>query len=139
MRKTLSVLSLVSLVSLGWSCAGSSTSLEPGQSQYSAVSGMFSAVEPASYESVVRATMQAMEKLRLNPLERDRDGFRTAIVGESVFGNLSQSHEVRVWISRLTSSTTQIDIRVLGRRDEGRIRTIHEEIRSQLKKPGGAG
>jgi hypothetical protein len=80
--------------------------------------------------------MDAMRRLRLKPSERDRDTFQTLIVGETVFGALSQSHEVRVWVSQLTPSTTQLEFRIVGRRDEQRLRNIHAEIRKQLESIG---
>lgn len=130
--RSLSVLTFLLALPFCGGCASSGTSLEPGETAYSSFSGDFEAVEAAPYRKAVRATMEAMEKLDLKPMERDRDGFRTFIVGESVFGNISQSHEIRVWVTRVTEESTHIEIRIVGRRDEGRIRTIHEGIRKAL-------
>ena len=123
---TFVVLSVAVLVA---SCAGT---LEPGQVDYSAVGGTLTAVEAAPFSKVVSATMDAMQKLKLQPMERDRDGFRAFIVGETVFGSLSQTHELRVWITRLTDATTQIEMRIVGRRDEGRLTALHSEIKQRL-------
>ena len=49
-----------------------------------------------------------------------------------VFGSVSQADEVPGWITRLTDATTRIDMRILGRRDEGRLTALHSEIRKRL-------
>jgi len=115
------------------SCSGQS--LKPGESDYGGAGGTLTAVEPASYEEVIQATNAAMKGLDLKPDIRERDGFRTFIVGETIMGQVSQSHEIRVWISRLTDRTTQIEMRILGRRDEQRLQAIHQEIRQRLGLP----
>ena len=112
-----------------------STSLKPGESDYGSVSGTFTSVEPAPYQKVVKATTKAMTGLAMKPMERDRDGFRTVIGGESVFGHVSQTHEVLVWITRLTEDTTRLEMRIRGRRDEERLRVLHSEIRKLLAAP----
>ena len=129
MKHCASFLVVLSVAVLVASCA---STLEPGQVDYSAVGGTLTAVEAAPFTTVVRATTDAMQKLQLRPMERERDGFRVFIVGETVFGSLSQTHEVRVWVTRLTDATTQIEMRILGRRDEGRLTALHSEIRKRL-------
>ena len=42
----------------------------------------------------------------MKPMVRDKDSFRALVVGESVFGALAQSHEVRVHIEWLSDTTT---------------------------------
>jgi hypothetical protein len=117
-------------------CGGKS--LKPGDTDYGSVSGTFTSVEQAPYQKVVKATTTAMQGLAMKPMERDRDGFRTFLVGESVFGQVSQSHEVRVWITRLTEDTTRLEMRILGRREEQRLRVLHGEIRKLLGSPAAA-
>jgi hypothetical protein len=134
MNQLPAILTLSFLVALAASC--SSGAVKPGTMTYSTLDGMLTSVEVAPYKRVIRATTEAMRRLELRPMERDRDGFRTLIVGETVFGRLSQSHELRVWITRLTESTTRIELRILGRRDEQRLRQIHGEIRAQLERRG---
>ena len=115
------------------------SSLKPGETDYGTVSGTFTSVEAAPYRTVVQATMKAMRGLAMKPMEHEGDGFRTFLVGESVFGQLSQSHEVRVWISRLTDDTTKLEMRILGRREEDRLRVLHGEIRKLLGPPAEPG
>ena len=131
MKHCASLLVVLSVAVLVASCASTRT-LEPGQVDYSAVGGTLTAVEAAPFDKVVRSTLDAMQKLKLQPMERDRDGFRVFIVGETVFGSLSQTHEVRVWVTRVTDATTQIEMRILGRRDEGRLTALHSEIKKRL-------
>jgi hypothetical protein len=116
-----------------FSVACGCSSLEPGQSRYSGfLAATLTAVEAAPYDNVVKATSQAMKGLELKPMEREGDAFRTLFVGETVMGQLPQTHEVRVWVTRLSESTTQVEIRIVGRRDESRLRAIHDEIRKRL-------
>jgi|RhiMethySRZTD1v2_1073278.scaffolds.fasta_scaffold67779_2 hypothetical protein len=109
-------------------CAGSSG----GDSSYGPISGTLTAVEPAEFETTRKATMAAMNDLRLRPMERDRDGFRSFIVGESIFGSLSQSHEVRVWVERKAEDKTKIEMRILGRRDRDRLEQLLAAIQNRL-------
>ena len=115
--------------------ASGCSSLEPGESRYSGfLTATLTSVEGAPYGETVKATMQAMKELNLDPMQRDADGFRSFIVGETVMGQLSQTHEVRVWVTRLTEATSRIEIRILGRRDKERLEAILGEIRSRLGK-----
>lgn len=113
-----------------WSCSG--PSLKPGESEYSGFAGMLATVESAPLAAVIEATTGAMAKLHLQPVVRDRDGFRAFVVGETVMGQVSQIHEVRVWITRIDEHATRIEMKILGRRDEARLRALHAEIRSRL-------
>lgn len=131
MKHCASLLVVLSVAVLVASCASTRT-LEPGQVDYSAVGGTLTAVEAAPFNTVARATLDAMQALQLKPMERDRDGFQVSILGEMVFGSLSQTHEVRVWVTRLTDATTQLEMRIVGRRDEGRLTALHSEIRKRL-------
>jgi hypothetical protein len=82
-------------------------------------------------DDVVRATHKALKTLQLRPMEQDRDGFSAEIVGEVSYGSL-ESSEIRVRLSRLTDSTTEIHMRILFRRDETRMRQVLEEIQKNL-------
>ena len=111
----------------------SSPPLEPGKSEYSGgLGGTLTAVEKAPYGKTVAATKAAMDKLAMRPSEQERDAFRSFIVGEATYGALSQTHEVRVWVTRLTDETTQIEMRIMGRRDEERLRVVLAEIQKSL-------
>lgn len=108
---------------------------KPGDVHYAFIAGTLTAVEGASYKKVLQSVNKAMASLQLRPLEREQDGFRALIVGESNFGVLPQSHEIRVWVKRVTDSTTQIKYRIIGRRDQSRLRAIHSEVQKQLAAP----
>ena len=118
------------LAGLILAACSASAKLKPGESDYSY--GNLRAVESAEYEKVVKATVAAMKELKMKPLVRENDSFRALIVGESVFGALAQSHEVRVHIEWLSDATTQVRRRILGRRDETRLRRLLSEIRKAV-------
>jgi len=109
--------------------------LNPGDVHYAGVRGTLTAVETASYKKVLQSVSSAMADLQLKPLEREQDGFRALIVGESNFGVLAQTHEIRVSVKRLTDSTTEIKYHIVGRRDQSRLRAIHSEVRKRLVAP----
>lgn len=128
MRLSLSTLSLVVL------CAGCRASLKVGDTHYAPVDGMLISVESAPYDDVVKASFEAMKGLDLKPDQRERDEFRTIIVGESNFGRFPQTHEIRVWIKRQAEGSTELKMRILGRRDEDRLRAILGEVQKRLPK-----
>jgi hypothetical protein len=100
--------------------------------------GTLEVVETASYDETMKATMSAMEEMSLRPHINDRDGFQTFIVGASDFGVLSQTHEVRVWVTRIDESSTRIEMRIFGRRDEDKLIVIKNEIEKRLGKTAPA-
>jgi hypothetical protein len=106
----------------------------PGGGSYSSLGGTLEVVETASYDQTMTATMSAMEELSLRPHVNDRDGFRTFIVGASDFGVLSQTHEVRVWVTKVDDASTRVEMRIMGRRDEERLLVIKGEIEKKLGK-----
>jgi hypothetical protein len=109
-----------------------------GGGSYSSLKGTLEVVEAASYDETMKATMSAMEDMSLRPHINDRDGFRTFIVGASDFGVLSQTHEVRVWVTRIDDSSTRIEMRIFGRRDEDKLTVIKNEIEKRLGKTAPA-
>jgi hypothetical protein len=115
---------------------GCSSSM-PGSSSYGAFRGTLTAVEGSAFPAVAHAAVEAMRSLGMKPMERDRDGFQSFIVGESSFGSVGQSHEVLVYVTRLSDTTTRLEMRIRGRRDEDRLRQIHAEIRKRLAAPPG--
>jgi hypothetical protein len=118
---------------------GCKSANEPGEEKYAALAGTLSKVLEAPFPDAYAATMTGMRELRLSPMEWERDGFRAMIVGETVMGQISQSTEVRVWLTRATDATTKIELRIVGRRDEERLKQILAEIESRLpKKPAPA-
>lgn len=121
----------MTLIALGLGCA-SSPPLAPGESDYAVGSGVLTVVEEASYERTVGAAKKGMEKLSLRPFERKKDGFETLLLGETVMGEIAQSHEVRVRVLRQSETATRLEIRIVGRRDEDRLRAIHESIRGSF-------
>ena len=106
--------------------------LVPGISSCSTIAGRVTAVEEASYDRVFAATMKAMKELQLRPMVYERDAFRTLIVGETVFGAVGQTHEVRVHLTRVDDSNTKLEMKILGRRDNQRLKAILDEIRKEL-------
>lgn len=134
-RRILSTIALALLAS-GFGCA-SGQPLVPGESAYSLGSGVLSVVEETSYESTVRAAKKGMEKLSLRPFVRKEDGFETLILGETIMGEIAQSHEVRVRVLRDSEATTRLEIRIVGRRDEDRLRAIHDSNRAAFTAGGG--
>jgi hypothetical protein len=115
---------------LAASCASNAQNLAPGEVAYSPGSGVLAAVEKASYEESVRAAKKGMESLRLKPFVRKEDGFETLVLGETTMGEIAQSHEVRVRVLREGESTTRLELRIVGRRDEDRLRAIYDSIRA---------
>jgi len=135
-RHRLAALALATLALLAPACA-STPPLAPGETDYAGGSGTLSAVEKAPYEATVSAAKKGMENLRLKPFERKKDGFETLILGETVMGEIAQSHEVRVRVLRESETETRLEIRVIGRRDESRLRAIHASIHDALAGQGG--
>lgn len=129
-RRLLALFALALLAS-GLGCA-SSAPLAPGETDYAVGSGVLSVVEEAPYERTVSAARKGMEKLSLRPFERKKDGFETLLLGETVMGEIAQSHEVRVRVLRQSETATRLEIRIVGRRDEDRLRAIHESIRGSF-------
>lgn len=109
-----------------------SSTPDVGTSSYAGMSGELVSNEPAPFDKVTAATKRAMTKLRLSPTLYEQDAFYALWVGEMTFGAIAQSHEIRVRVTRLTADTTEIRIRVLGRRDESRVRAVLEEIQGIL-------
>lgn len=128
---------LVSLVGLAlWLPGCSLKPIDSGETSYGAIAGTYKAVEAAPFKNVLKATMEAMQSLQLRPMVHDNDAFKALIVGESVFGKISQTHEIRVHIRNEGEAKTEIEMRIVGRRDEDRLRTIHAEIRKRLGTSG---
>jgi hypothetical protein len=118
---------------------GCKSANKPGEEQYSGLGGTLSKVLEAPFPETCAATMAGMGNLGLSPKEWERDGFRAMIVGETVMGQVSQSQEVRVWVTRTSETTTKIEMRIVGRRDENRLQQILAEIENRLpKKPAAA-
>ena len=120
---------IVTLAAPGCSNVG----LKPGTAEYGSVSGTLTAVEEARYEKVFSATITTLKELELRPNVRDRDKFRALIVGQVVMGSLGQGHEVRVHVTWLSDATTEIRMRIVGRRDETRLQRILAGIREKLE------
>ena len=135
-RRALAVLTLALLAALLAPGCASSPPLAPGETDYASGSGVLTAVEKASYEATASAAKKGMESLRLKPFERKKDGFETLILGETVMGEIGQSHEVRVRVLRESETATRLEIRVVGRRDEDRLRAIHASIHDALAASG---
>jgi hypothetical protein len=119
--------------------AGCRATLKVGDSHYAPVDGMLISVEAAPYDAVVKASFKAMQVLELRPDQRERDEFRTILVGESNFGRLPQTHEIRVWIKRQSEGATELKLRIVGRRDEDRLRAILAEVEKLLPKSSQPG
>ncbi len=134
MKNEICVISLSCLAL--WLPGCSLGSLDSGESSYGGVVGTYKAVEAAPFKNVVKAAMEAMQSLQLRPMLRDNDAFKAFIVGESVFGKISQTHEIRVHIRNEGESKTEIEMRIIGRRDEDRLRAIHAEIKKRLGTSG---
>ena len=128
MNRYLTTLPAIALIALT-SASCSSKQLAVGQSSYSSVAGTLRAVEGAPIDKTVRATVAAMKTLSMQPRIRENDAFRALVVVESVFGAISQSHEVRVNFDWLTDTATEIRIRILGRRDQARLERIEPFLR----------
>lgn len=124
------LVTLVLFAAAGFGCASNSHSLAPGESAYSRGSGVLAALEHAPYDATVRAAKKGMESLSLRPFVRKEDGFETLVLGETIMGEIAQSHEVRVRVLRDSETSTRLEIRIVGRRDEERLRAIHESIRA---------
>ena len=126
---------MLSLCALGCTVAFSGCAAfvdKPGESNYSWLGGTLTVVEGSAYGATVHATMAAMSQLQLSPTVYEQDGFRASIAGSSTFGRFNQSHEIRVWVDNLSDSATKIRMRISGRRDQARLRTIHEAIHNRL-------
>lgn len=131
MRRTCCTVLFFGLIGLGLgtvSCR-STPPPEPGTSVYSR--GVLRATVENPLDEVVRATQKALKTLQLKPMGTQRDGFSAEIVGEVSYGPL-ESSEIRVRLSRLSESTTEIHMRILFRRDETRMRQVLEEIQKNL-------
>ena len=90
-------------------------------------------MEAVPYERACRAAMTAMSALDLRPVERDKDGFQTLIVGKDSHGAAGQSHEVSVRITRISSDATKLSFQAAGDQDASRLRAIHDAIRRELQ------
>ncbi len=110
--------------------------LDSGESSYGGIAGTYKAVEAAPFQQVLKASMEAMQSLQLRPMVHDSDAFKALIVGESVFGKISQTHEIPVHIRNEGEAKTEIEMRIVGRRDEDRLRAIHAEIKKRLGTSG---
>ena len=93
---------------------------------------MLEATEPVPYDRTCRAAMAAMSALGLRPVERDKDGFQTLIVGADTRGAAGQTRGVSVRITRLSSKATELSVQAPGM-DGGGLRAIHDAIRRELQ------
>ena len=96
--------------------------------------GMLKSVEAVPYERACRAALAAMKTLGLRPVERDKDGFQTLIVGAESRGVAGQSHEISVRIARISKSATELRVEAAGM-DGSSLRAIHDAIRRELQDP----
>ena len=128
-----------SLLALGFMpvvfCSGCHAFMKVGDSRYAPLGGTLRSLEAAPYEAVVNASYTAMKQLELRPDQRERDGFRAVLVGETNLGRLSQTHEIRVWIKK-QPEYTEVTMRISGRRDPSRLRAILAEVRKVLANSG---
>jgi hypothetical protein len=96
---------------------------------------MLRSVEAVPYERACGAALAAMRALGLRPVERDKDGFQTLIVGVESRGVAGQSHEISVRIARISGSATEFRLQAAGDPDGGSLRPIHDAIRRELQDP----
>ena len=111
---------------------GCSSTLAPGESDFSVVAGDLVAVEEASLTKTRQATMAAMQHLGLRPHDRESDAMSALIVGEILVGVIPQSREIRVRLERVSESRTRITMRILFTRSRERLEFVLAEIRRQL-------
>ncbi len=97
------------------------------------MAGMLEATESVPYDRACRAALAAMSALGLRPVERDKDGFQTLIVGNDAHGAGGQAQEVSVRITRISRDATGLSFRAPGARDSSRLRAIHDAIRRELR------
>ncbi len=125
--RTLFVLPLI-MMAVG--CAGRFTpSLDPGEKHFDR--GVLTAVLASPIDDVYRATKAAMEKLRLRPLDRDRDAFTGKLVGSTAAGK-----DIWVNVERLTKETTKVTLKVFFTRDRKVQNALLEEIEARLGTAG---
>jgi hypothetical protein len=123
------------ITSLIVAAVGCKSADKPGETSYG-FGGTLSKVLEAPLPETCAATMAGMRKLDLTPMEQERDAFRAMIVGDTIMGPLSQEQEVRVWLTRVSDNVTRIELKIIGRRDESRLKAILAEIEAVLpKKP----
>lgn len=114
------------------------SSLKPGEMSYSVAAGDLVAVEAAEFGRVRMATMEAMRELGLHPMERQGDALSALICGEVMVGVIPQEREIRVRLSQLTESTTEIRMRILFTRNREKLEWVLQKIRKNLKESQGS-